>query len=112
LSLPPERKKRYALLFLLAALNDAIDILEILNPFLELLLDLFTAALITFLLGELDPIVFLVTVLDVVPFVDLAPIWSGYIYYRYYKETQAAKPKLKLKKFRLPKPGEELEEIY
>ena len=98
MGLPPEKKKCYALLFLLAALNDAIDILEILNPFLELFLDVLTAALITLILGELDPIVFLITVLDTVPYIDLAPIWSGYVYYKYYKEL-TAKPKLKLKKF-------------
>ena len=106
LSLPPERKRKYAILFLLAAFNDALDILEIFNPFIELLLDIFTAAVITYLLGELDPIVFLVAVLDAVPFVDLAPVWTGYIYYRYYKELQAITPKPKVEVFKIPKEGD------
>jgi len=110
MSLSPERKKRYAILFLIAALNDALDIVEVLNPLLELLLDVLTAALITFMLGELDPMVFAIAVLDAIPIIDLAPIWSGYIYYRYYKEVSATKPKLKLKKLELPYQGEKDEE--
>ena len=105
MSLSPEKKKRYALLFILAALNDAIDILEVLNPLIELFLDLLTAGLITIVLGELDPTIFLITVLDSIPFVDLAPIWTGYVYYKYYKEV-TAKPKMKLKKIKLSYPGE------
>jgi len=49
-------------------------------------------------------------VLDAIPIIDLAPIWSGYIYYRYYKEVSATKPKLKLKKLELPCQGEKDEE--
>jgi len=109
LSLPPERRKRYAILFLLAALNDALDILEIFNPFIELLLDVFTAIIITFLLGELDPILFLVAVFDTVPFVDLAPVWTGYIYYKYYKELQKTS-KLKVEKLEIPETGDRYEE--
>jgi len=74
---------RFLLLLAVAALNDAVDLLAILNPVVETLLDILTAILICIILGEINPWLFLTTILDAVPGVDFAPIWTLYVIYRY-----------------------------
>jgi len=76
-------KGRFALLFALAALNDAVDLLGLVSPIVEVILDVFTAVLVTAALGELNPLLFLVALLDVIPGIDYTPFWTFYILYKY-----------------------------
>ena len=74
---------KYLVLLSLAVLNDAVDLLGLANPLAEVLFDLLIVALIHVLLRSLNPLVVLVTLLDIVPGIDIAPFWSLYVIYLY-----------------------------
>jgi len=75
----------YLLLFTLVIINDALDFLGILTPQFELILDILTAVGIILLFGSFNPWLFLIALADVIPGIDLAPFWTLYALYSYFK---------------------------
>ena len=69
---------KFLILFILAIANDAIDILGLFNPIAEVFLDLSVVVMINLLLG-FNVWSFIITFIDIIPGIDLAPIWTLYI---------------------------------
>lgn len=74
-------------MFTLAALNDAVDLMGLATPLIELALDILTAVGITIVLGGINPWLFILVVADVIPGLDFAPFWTLYVLYRYIREV-------------------------
>ena len=92
-----QRKRvSFILLFALAALNDSIDLLGLLNPFLETIFDVFLAIIICLNSGEVNPWLFLITVVDAIPGIDFTPFWTLYVLYLYLKESSKKRVKVKV----------------
>ena len=85
-------------LFSLAILNDAVDVLGLLSQPYETILDLAVAILISLLLRKVDIWAFAIIILDLIPGLDLMPIWFLYILYRYleYREKKVIERKEKV----------------
>ncbi len=77
-------ERRYLVLFVLAFLNDALDMLRVIGPLAETLLDLVLAVAISLVAG-LNPWLFIVALIDVLPWIDIAPFWTLYVLYLYLK---------------------------
>jgi len=90
-------ERRFLLLLSLAIINDAIDVLGLLNQILETILDVFTAALICIVLNEFNPWIFILAVIDLIPGIDITPFWTIYILYRYFIEKVSAKTRVKIR---------------
>lgn len=72
---------RYLLALVLALINDASDVLAILQPF-ETIIDIVTAlAIIALLRDRLGFRQLVIMLLDLVPFFDFIPLWSMYVGY-------------------------------
>ncbi|RLE82282.1 MAG: hypothetical protein DRJ51_01805 [Thermoprotei archaeon] len=103
--MPSERVLHwFGVLFLLAALNDAIDLLNMFSPLVEFLLDAMIAILLLLSLRILNPLLFLIAVLDVLPRIDFAPFWTLYVIYLYvskmeekYRKGEGRKPVRKIR---------------
>jgi len=80
-------QQKYLILFSLALINDVVDLLGLLNPLFEVVFDVVIIALIHFLLRTLNPLIILVTLLDVIPGVDIAPFWTLYVFYLYLSKV-------------------------
>ncbi len=82
------RKIAYAIALLLAAINDAIDILDLMQPW-ETAADLLFAMLILSILpGNRRPGDFIAAVIDAVPLIDIVPFWTLYVLYRMREEPE------------------------
>ena len=81
---------KFTILFALAIINDAIDILGLFSPIFEVFLDLGVAIMINALLG-FNIWSFIITFLDIIPGIDLAPIWTLYILKLYIQEGSEKK---------------------
>jgi len=90
-------ERKYLILLSLAIINDAIDLLGLLNQLLETILDVFTAALICIVLNELNPWVFILAAIDLVPGIDITPFWTIYILYRYVIEKIQGRSRLRIR---------------
>ena len=86
-----ERDTKFLPLFSLAILNDVIDVLGLLSQPYETFLDLAVAVLTSLLLRKIDVVAFVITIIDLIPGLDVMPIWFLYILYRYleYHEKSA-----------------------
>ncbi len=77
------REGSFLLLFTLAVINDALDVIGKLTQPYETFFDIFLAFLISIIMGHVDVWAFLITFLDALPLIDLPPLWTLYILYRY-----------------------------
>ena len=83
---------RYVLALTLAVLHDVVDILGVIsNPLVESVLDILIAFGLVVLLG-FSPIPFLITIADALPGIDLSPMWTAYVLYRYLSECRVRVP--------------------
>jgi len=82
------KKIAYAIALLLAAINDAIDIMDLVQP-LETGLDLLFAILILNILpGKKRFEDFITAVVDAMPLLDIVPFWTLYVLYRMREEPE------------------------
>ena len=83
---------RYILALTLAVLNDVVDFLGVIsNPLVESALDVLLALGLVILLG-FSPLPFLITIADALPGIDLSPMWTAYVLYRYLSERRVKVP--------------------
>lgn len=90
-----EEEYKFLLLFILAIINDAVDLLGLFNPFIEVLLDLLIASMINILLG-FNIWAILITFIDIIPGIDLAPIWTLYMLKLYLSRSKTKYRRLSL----------------
>jgi len=77
-------------LFSLAILNDVLDFIGLFSQPYESILDLIVAVSVSIFLRKVDIPAFAIIILDLIPGLDLMPIWFLFILYRYleYKEKE------------------------
>ncbi len=80
----------FLLAFVLATLNDIVDLLGLLIQPYETIFDMILAVIISLLIRRIDIWSFLITIIDAIPSIDLMPIWFLYVLYRYieFKERR------------------------
>ncbi|RLE92139.1 MAG: hypothetical protein DRJ55_04850 [Thermoprotei archaeon] len=87
-------RARFALAFILALVNDILDIVGFFSsPVIESAADILLAAALLFLLG-LSPVPIAVAILDAFPGIDLSPAWTAYVAYKYLTKKTARKVKV------------------
>ncbi len=85
------RNWREAAALMLAVINDALDLMDVVQPF-ESVLDVVLALAIIWLLREkLTWRTAAILFLDALPFVDLVPMWTLYVLYVMSREGEVSR---------------------
>ena len=80
-------------MFVLALLNDGLDLLGMLSPVIELVLDIIIVIAIFLLRRKVDLWILIIALLDLIPKIDIAPIWTLYVLYLYLTEISRGAPR-------------------
>ena len=80
-------------MFVLALLNDGLDLLGMRSPIIELVLDIIIVIAIFLLRRKIDPWVLIIALFDLIPGIDIAPIWTLYMLYLYLTEMSRGAPR-------------------
>ena len=83
----------WTLMFVLALLNDGLDLLGMLSPVIELVLDIIIVIAIFLLRRKVDLWILIIALLDLIPGIDIAPIWTLYVLYLYLTEISRGAPR-------------------
>jgi len=80
-------------MFVLALLNDGLDLLGMRSPIIELVLDIIIVIAIFLLRRKIDPWILIIALFDLIPGIDIAPIWTLYMLYLYLTEMSRSAPR-------------------
>ena len=83
----------WTLMFVLALLNDGLDLLGMRSPIIELVLDIIIVIAIFLLRRKIDPWILIIALFDLIPGIDIAPIWTLYMLYLYLTEMSRSAPR-------------------
>jgi len=83
----------WTLMFILALLNDGLDLLGMRSPIIELVLDIIIVIAIFLLRRKIDPWILIIALFDLIPGIDIAPIWTLYMLYLYLTEMSRGAPR-------------------
>ena len=63
------------------------------SPIIELVLDIIIVIAIFLLRRKIDPWILIIALFDLIPWIDIVPIWTLYILYLYLTEISRGAPR-------------------